>query len=76
MKTTIQLSKPTLDRLAMHKRFGRESYDEVLNFILDDYEEEPLSAQEVAEIQQGLDDIKRGKVRRIETIAKDLGIKL
>ena len=76
MKTTIQLSKPTLDRLAMNKRFGRESYDEVLNFILDDYEEEPLSAQEVAEIQQGLDDIKRGKVRRIETIAKDLGIKL
>ena len=76
MKTTLQVAKPTLDRLAKHKRFERESYDEVLNFILDEYEQEPLSAEEVAGIQQGLDDIKNGKMRRIEDVAKDLGIKL
>jgi len=76
VKTTIQITKPTLDRLATHKRFERESYDAGLNFILDDYEEEPLSAQEVTEIQQGLDDIKHGRARRIEDVAKDLGVKL
>jgi predicted transcriptional regulator len=76
MKTTLQVSKPTLDRLASHKRFERESYDEVLNFILDEYEQETLSTEDVVEIQQGLEDIKRGKVKRIEEVAKDLGIRL
>lgn len=76
MKTTIQLSKPTLKRLAGHKRLERESYDEVLNFILDEYEQEPLSTQEIEEIQKGLDDMKTGRVRRIEDVAKDLRIKL
>jgi hypothetical protein len=76
MKTTLQVAKPTLDRLAKHKRFERESYDEVLNFILDEYEQEPLSAEDIAEIQHGLEDIKNGRMRRIEDVAKDLRIRL
>lgn len=48
----------------------------MLNFILDDYEEEPLSAQDIAGIQEGLEDIKQGRVKRIEDVAKELGVKL
>ena len=76
MKTTIQLSKPTLQRLAAHKKHAKESYDEILNQILDAYEDEPLTKQEIDEIKQGLDDISKGKTRKIQEVAKSLGVKL
>ncbi len=76
MKTTIQISTATLSRLSEQKRFQRESYDEVLNFIMDEYEDEPLSIEEVDSIQRGLDDLKRGKVHKIQDLAKEYGIKL
>ncbi|HLP79097.1 MAG TPA: hypothetical protein VK158_00520 [Acidobacteriota bacterium] len=76
MKTTIQISTETLKRLSSHKRFSRESYDDVLNFILDEYEDEPLSAQDVESIQRGLDNIKKGEVHTLENLAKEYGIKL
>lgn len=76
MKTTIQVSKPTLDRLAKFKRFERESYDEVLNFVLDEYEEEPMTDADIASIQRGLQDIKEGRVHTLEDVAKELGIDL
>lgn len=76
MKTTIQVSKPTLDRLARFKRFERESYDDVLNFVLDEYEEEPMTDADIVSIQRGLQDIKEGRVHTLEDVAKELGIKL
>lgn len=76
MKTTIQISKPTLERLAKFKRFERESYDEVLNFVLDEYEDEPLTNADVESIQKGLEDIQAGRVHKIEDVAKEFGIKL
>ena len=76
MKTNIQISTNTLERLSEQKRFGRESYDEVLNFIMDEYEDEPLSLDDVDSIKRGLDDIKKGRVYKIEDLAKEYGIKL
>jgi predicted transcriptional regulator len=76
MKTTIQLARPTLERLAKFKRFERESYDEVLNFVLDEYEEEPLTDADIDSIKRGLADIKAGRVHKLEDVAKELGIKL
>ena len=76
MKTTIQISKPTLERLSKFKRFERESYDEVLNFVLDEYEDEPLTDGDLQSIQKGLEDIKAGRVHTLEDVAKELGIRL
>lgn len=76
MKTTIQLSKQTLDRLAKLKRFERESYDEVLNFVLDEYEDEPLTDADLHSIEKGLADIRVGRIHKIEDVAKELGIRL
>ncbi len=75
-KTTIQINIETLERLKTLKNFGRQSYDEVLNKLIDNCEEESLSKDEINEIQKGLEDIKRGKVYPIESIAKELGVTL
>ena len=42
-KTTIQINFETLERLKAIKNFDRQSYDEVLNNLIDNCEEESLS---------------------------------
>ncbi|MEK6937179.1 MAG: hypothetical protein AABW58_03860 [Nanoarchaeota archaeon] len=75
-KTTIQLNYSTLERLKNLKKFDRESYDEVINEIINGLEEEELSDEEIQEIQEGLEDIKKGRVYSIEDVAKELRINL
>lgn len=75
-KTTIQISPETLERLKMLKRHERESYEEILNNVLDEYEEETLDEEEIEEIKIALENVKRGKVKPIEQVAKELNISL
>jgi hypothetical protein len=75
-KTTIQVNTQTLERLKSLRVMGRQSYDDLLNNLLDNMEEETLSSEEIEEIQVGLRNIKEGKVKPIEQIAKELGITL
>ena len=75
-KTTIQIDRSTLKRLKDFKNYERQSYDDVLNSIFNEIEEESLSEEEINEIQQGLEDIKKGRVYPIEIVAKELGIAL
>jgi predicted CopG family antitoxin len=75
-KTTIQINLETLERLKALKSMERQSYDEVLNNLIDNCEEESLSEEEIDEIQKGLEDVKKGRVYSIESVAKELGILL
>ena len=75
-KTTIQINLETLQRLKALKTFERQSYDDLLNNVIDNLEEEKLSEEDIEEIKRGLDDVKRGKVYSIESVAKELGIAL
>jgi predicted transcriptional regulator len=76
-KTTIQISSETLERLKVLKSFERQSYDEVLNLIIDEFvDEEPLTEKEIEEIKVGLEDIRMGRTTPIEQVAKELGITL
>jgi predicted transcriptional regulator len=75
-KTTIQINIGTLERLKSLKNIERESYDDVLNNLIDSSEEESLDEEEINEIQKGLDDIKKGRVYSIESVARELGISL
>ncbi len=75
-KTTIQINLETLERLKSLKNMERQSYDEVLNNLIDNCEEESLSEEEISEIQKGLEDIKKGRVYPIESVARELGITL
>ena len=75
-KTTIQINFETLERLKSLKNMERQSYDEVLNNLIDNCEEESLSEEEINEIQKGLEDVKKGRIYSIEVVARELGIAL
>ena len=75
-KTTIQISSQTLERMKNLKSHERQSYDELLNSILDDSNEETLSEEEIEEIKIALENVRKGKVYPIEQVAKELGVKL
>ncbi len=75
-KTTIQLNQDTLERLKALKSLERQSYDEVLNNLMDNTEEETLSEEEINEIKIGLDDVRKGRIKPIEQVAKELRILL
>lgn len=74
--TTIQIQKETLQRLKLFKKHERESYEEVLNDLMNDVEEEALSEEEIKDIQEALEEVKQGKTKPIEDVAKELGISL
>lgn len=74
-KTTIQISNETLNRLKMLKNF-RESYDIILNKLIDEYDSDTLLPEEIDEIKKSLEEIKRGEIVPIEDVAKEMGIKL
>ena len=75
-KTTIQIDLSTLEKLRALKNFERQSYNDVLNVLIENQEEETLSEQEIKEIQRGLEDIKKGNVFSIEEVAKEFGVTL
>ncbi len=75
-KTTIQINFGTLEKLKALKNFERQSYDDVLNSLIANCEVESLSAEEIEDIKIALENVKRGKVKPIEQVAKELGITL
>lgn len=77
METTmIQVKRNTAEKLKRLKDYERQSYDELINKLIQMSEGEMLTEQEIKEIKQGLDDIKAGRTRSIEEVAKDLGVRL
>ncbi len=77
METTmIQVKKETAERLKRLKDYRRQSYDELINKLIAAEESETLTEQDIKEIKQGLDDVKAGRTRSLEAVAKELGIKL
>jgi len=76
-KTTIQLSSETLDRLKSLRVMERQSYDDLLNNLIDNYEEdEVLTQEEIDSINRGLEDIRMGRTIPFEQVLRERGIKL
>lgn len=75
-KTTIQINQNTLERLKVLKTVEKQSYDDLLNNLIDNIEEESLTEKEIEEIKEGLENIRKGHVKPIEQVAKELGIVL
>jgi predicted CopG family antitoxin len=73
-KTTIQINQNTLERLKILKNVEKQSYDDLLNNLIDNTEEESLTENEIEEIKLGLENIRKGHVKPIEQVAKELGI--
>ena len=71
----VQLKKITAEKLKMLKTYERQSYDEIINRLMQQLEE-PLTNEEIRDIQEGLEDVKSEKVKSIEKVASDYGVKL
>lgn len=75
-KTTIQIDFSTLEKLKMLRAFERQSYDDVLNILIENQEQETLSDKEIEEIKVGLENVRKGETISIEDLARELGVKL
>ena len=77
MVTSIQLENKTKARLEKMKAFPKESYDDVVNRLLNITEDDEgiLSKQTIKNIEQGIADIKAGRVYTSEQVKKRLGLK-
>jgi hypothetical protein len=74
-QTTIQIHSTTKTRLEGVKTHPRETYDEVVNRLLDmACDEEPLSEETLRKIEEGIRDIRRGKTRTLDEISEEMGI--
>jgi len=77
MVTSIQLEKRTKAKLEKMKIFPRESYDDVVNRLLNVTEEDEgiLSEKTIKDLEEGVADIKAGRVYTSEQVKKKLGLK-
>lgn len=69
--TTIQLSRAMKENLEGMKLHPRETYEEVLERLLEDLRE--LSAETKKEIAQARREIKAGKYRTYEQLKAEMG---
>jgi len=76
MPTTVQIKEKTLERLKFFKHYSKESYDEVINKVLDGIEEGELTEDAIDDIKTALREVKEGKGEAIEDVAKEFGVKL
>ncbi len=70
--TTIQISKELKEKLDSKKLFDRESYEEVIENLIEDTME--LSEETKRNIEQSLKDIKEGRIHKWEDVKKRLKI--
>ena len=62
-KTTVQISMSTLERLKRLKQHEKESYDFVLNKLIDESDEDELNDEEIEDIKIALEEVKKGKFK-------------
>ncbi len=74
--TTIQIKEKTLEKLKYFKEYSKESYDEIINKLINLLEEGELTEYATKKIISGLEDVKKGRVIGLDTYAKKRGISL
>lgn len=76
MATTIQVKEETLERLKFFREYSKESYDEVINKLLNEMEEGELTDDAINDIKIALKEVREGKGKPIESVAKEFGVRL
>ena len=75
-KTTIQVNGETLERLKLMKRHARESYDEMLNYLIDEVQDDELTEEDIEDIKEALEQYKKGEFYSLEDVARELKVTL
>ena len=77
METTlIQVKKQTAELLKGLKKYNRQSYDEIIKNLVLEANAEKLTESEKKDVEQALEDVRKGRVHRIEDVARQLKVKL
>lgn len=76
MATTIQLEKKTKSKLNKMKIFPKESYDDVVNKLINIAEDDEgvLSTSTIKDLEEALDDVKKGRLLSHSQVKKKLGL--
>ena len=73
--TTIAVKEKTKKKLEGMKAYPRQSFDEVITRFIE-ANQDTLSDQERKDIEVALREIREGKTKSLEHVAKDMGISL
>jgi predicted transcriptional regulator len=71
MATTIQIEKEVRDELSNMKIHSRETYNDVLERMIEDLQE--LNQETKKEIEKALKEIKSDKFKKHEDLKKEMG---
>ena len=76
MVTSIQLENKTKSKLDKMKIFPKESYDDVVNRLINVAEDDEgvLSKSTIKDIEEALDDVKKGRLLSHSQVKKKLGL--
>jgi len=75
MSSTMKVSQKIKGRLEKTRNYPREPLEDVVKRLLEHYAlDTTLTDQEVKDVQEGLDDIKNGRVYTTEQLNKELGL--
>ncbi len=75
VRTTIQLNKRTKDALEKQKIYPNETFDQIIQRLVEkrDYDDD-LSPKTIKNIEDGIKDIKAGRVYTTAHLNKELGL--
>ena len=76
MVTSIQLENKTKSKLNKMKIFPKESYDDVVNKLINIAEDDEgvLSTSTIKDLEEALDDVKKGRLLSHSQVKKKLGL--
>lgn len=75
-QSTIKLSKKTKNELKKQMYYSGETYESVIKRLLESVEQDDfLSPQVIKNIEEGIADIKAGRVYSSDQVKKRLGLK-
>ena len=76
MVTSIQLENKTKSKLNKMKIFPKESYDDVVNKLINIAEDDEgvLSKSTIKDLEEALDDVKKGRLLSHNQVKKKLGL--
>ncbi|MGA2935327.1 MAG: hypothetical protein ABSD81_09260 [Methanomicrobiales archaeon] len=73
--SSLRVNPRTKSRLEKLKVHPRESYDKVIDRLIDSYhDDEPLTEEEIKGIEEALQDLKEGRLYTHEQVKKKLGL--
>jgi hypothetical protein len=74
MDTTIKIKTKTRTKLEHFKIHTKETYNDVIERLLNIVNDDDLDPQTIKNLRKSLDDIEKGRIRSLSQVEKELGL--